>query len=271
MKTDRIGRSLWIRRFFAISIIAVFGGIACVSGIAVAERVSEKSAIHSRLLAYDDFMLNFGAYYLQNEADSKKSTLPPLVRGAQNGEIGRSWRLETFLMLPVPCSRTATSWLSPEYEKLREDPGSIGRRWFATEASPKTTVFAVGGSGSAFDEEHAVSAAALPDDVILFADVYGSESHWMEPGDFDVNNLPKGFRMPGGLGSKEYPGCIVAFADGSIWHLREDTPFNQIQKFLTVTGAEKWSRETELGPYADRRLTVRGQLLWRRSVTKPAS
>ncbi|WP_417384798.1 hypothetical protein [Gimesia sp.] len=185
--------------------------------------------------------------------------MPPLIRCDQNGNPLYSWRFAEFLTLPVPIAHDL-HWKAEEYSFIREE--SETRFHFSGKGEHNTRIFAMGGPDTAFDQNNPSPAKALPEDLILFADVYDSNTHWMQPGDFNVESLPDQINVPGGLGSADYSGFFVCFVDGKIWRLSDATPIELIKRFCTITGARQANRSL-LEPYCLEKFEFTGgSLLW---------
>jgi Protein of unknown function (DUF1559) len=117
-----------------------------------------------------------------------------------------------------------------------------------------TRVFAITGPGTAFGDGDTEKPQRLQDidaDTILLVEVRNSGVHWMEPGDFDIRTMPKTINVATGKGisSHHAAGFHVAFADGSVWYLKNNVPFEELSKFFTVAGAKEYDRDTVLTPY----------------------
>jgi hypothetical protein len=75
----------------------------------------------------------------------------------------------------------------------------------------------------------------------------------MEPRDFDIRRLIPGINTSPaqGISSVVKGGAHVLFADGTIWYLHNDAPFEEVKKFFTISGAQKHDREVVLGQFHD--------------------
>ena len=109
-----------------------------------------------------------------------------------------------------------------------------------------TTYFkTVTGRDTAFDSGR-VSLGDLPDSLILVARVERSDTHWMAPGDINVQQLLASDETKELLLGRA--GYVVLFVDGP-WVLSKKTPLEDICKFFTVTGAMTHDRQQLLGRY----------------------
>jgi hypothetical protein len=174
--------------------------------------------------------------------------LPPAVRRDQAGRSLCSWRFQILpyleaLMLGIDFS---DRWDDPVNRCLSAHPYWVYcRRPDASyPESLHTNIVAVTGPGTAFDESYPIRVSELPEDTILALEVAHSDTHWMEPGDLSIDNVPAALTrgLDGG-------GLCVLFADASTWFLRSDVPLHELRKFFTIEGAKQFSREEVLGPY----------------------
>lgn len=202
-----------------------------------------------RMYAYRSLLYDFSTLiYTSPDSDFQsfeagKGPLPYLERRDKNEKPLYSWRFAEYLTWPVPLPHNLP-WTAEEYQSSRD----YSIHLFCHEGETDTLVFAMGGPDTAFDRTNPLPAKSLPHNLILFADVFESNTHWMQPGDFNVETLPEKINVPGGLGSKYYSGFFVGFVDGQIWWLSDDVPVKLLLEFCTITGAEKSTR-TLLEPY----------------------
>lgn len=122
-----------------------------------------------------------------------------------------------------------------------------------TKFSPETNMMAITGPGTAFGckERAPASLSELDSDTILVVEVWNSGVHWMESGDLDIRNIPRTINAPDGKGiSSRYEcGVHVLFADGEVWYLSKNMPFEILERFFTIDGAKAADRKTLLQPY----------------------
>ena len=85
----------------------------------------------------------------------------------------------------------------------------------------------------------------LPADLLLIVEVRESKTNWMQPGDFDIDNMQRAIDGKGVcISGFRRPGFHVGFADATVWLLRSGTPFEELSKFFTIESAEMHGRET---------------------------
>jgi hypothetical protein len=101
------------------------------------------------------------------------------------------------------------------------------------------------GPGTAFEDERVLGFKDLDGDTVIAIEVARTDTHWMEPGDLPVDDVP-----PSIVQGLEGDGVHVLFADGQVWFLSPDVPLADLRKFFTVDGAKRYDREQLLGPYA---------------------
>jgi hypothetical protein len=128
------------------------------------------------------------------------------------------------------------------------------------QASCETNMLGICGPGTAFgcEDEPPRSLKSLGSNAILVTEVRRSGIHWMQPGDFDIRDMPHTINATDGQGvSSRYPGGFhVLFSDGQVWFLSEKTPFETLAKFFTVGQANECKREELLAAF----------VLWRSSM-----
>lgn len=126
---------------------------------------------------------------------------------------------------------------------------------FSAPRSTEANVFSIRGQlGRDTNAWGQVSLSALPDDLILLAEVACSKTPWPAPGDFDLALLSHQLKSATGTAvfSQHPDGFIVAFADGQVWCLKHAVPFEVLKHFLTAEDAKMHSREQLLRPYSIR-------------------
>lgn len=115
-------------------------------------------------------------------------------------------------------------------------------------------MFAITGPGTAFGGggHDPLPFDQISGEAILFLEVVDSGTHWMQPGDFHIDEMPSEIGGESGprIGSPHHNGFHVAFADAEVWFVSDQIPFSKIQKFFRNKDARKYSREEVLGPYA---------------------
>lgn len=178
---------------------------------------------------------------------------------AKNGERLLSWRVWlTDHSLPLPGDARA------EYDKSWDDPRNLhtagkGVYDFTRSATDDaTTILAITGPGTVFGEGAPTPLKSAPANAIVLVEVRNSGIHWMSPRDFDVRTMPRTINDADGRGisGETSLGFHVAFADGEVWRLSHDTPFEKLSEFFLADDAKRQSRDDVLGGYRRSRWPV---------------
>lgn len=120
---------------------------------------------------------------------------------------------------------------------------------------PETIMLAVTGPDTAFEDGKTCKLADLPKNLIIIVETRNSGFHWMEPGDLDIRTMPRTINGADGRGIAANIGqrFHVIFADGSVWQLSADVPFEDVEKFFTIEGAKEHDRDEVLGANVTRK------------------
>ncbi|HID22392.1 MAG TPA: hypothetical protein EYP14_08315 [Planctomycetaceae bacterium] len=191
--------------------------------------------------------------------DGARGHLPsPTTKDIETGNC-HSWRVEVYQLTPHPLQPR----FDYDYRKAWNDPANLRLQqrglWLfgyrhrsvrdsATEGECVTYYKAITGAGTAFDPAKHHSLRRLPNDLVLVVRVEESQTHWMQPGDLDIDELSE-CKDPKRVLCREN-GYAVLFADGSVWTLSEELEFSDLSKFFTIAGADRYDREEVLAPYA---------------------
>lgn len=180
--------------------------------------------------------------------------MPPPARMA-NGTALCSWRFAIWHFLERHGFYDRLAW------KERWDSPANQAFWkgenFPVYCYPNegdiTFVLAVTGPGTAFGDGRAPpkTFSELDADTIVLIESRNSRLLWPQPGDADIQTLGLYYRSGNAKGpSSIHPGGFhVAFADGEVWFLGNDTPFDVLGRFLTVDGAYQHDRDIDLAQY----------------------
>ncbi|BBO32707.1 DUF1559 domain-containing protein [Lacipirellula parvula] len=141
------------------------------------------------------------------------------------------------------------SWQSPANRDLREMHFDVYCLAPST-SDCNTNIFAIVGDDTAISPNPAAHWSELPADVLILMEVANSGKNWMEPGDYDVDEL---LAQSGRLGSS-VKGLLndrihVMFADGQVWAISSDAPMTVLHPFLTITGAKNADRNELLSAW----------------------
>lgn len=174
--------------------------------------------------------------------------LPPAVSRDETGRPLSSWRFRLLVYVEgiMIWPDFADRWDAPANRWLNSRPYWVYCfNWATGPSDCQTTVVAVTGRGTAFEDGKVVRLADLDKDTILLIEMASSGIHWMEPGDLDVAQVAESITE--GLDGR---GVFVVFADGAVWFLHRDVPLDDLKKFFTIEGAKRYDRDQVLKPYA---------------------
>jgi hypothetical protein len=167
-----------------------------------------------------------------------------------SGKPLSSWRFRVvpFLMSTGWRSNFRDAWNAPSNRIPAQETFDV-YCWNRSVPTPSTSVFAVTGPDTVFDGTHR-KLADVPPDLVLLIEVRDSQTHWMQPGDYNVTDLLAyrgriGDHLHGVLPDRLH----VLFADGINWVLDADAPIADLQPFLTITGAKSHDRDQLLAPH----------------------
>lgn len=232
-------------RFSLRSIFWTISTVAVILGVGLwLKRTGHERHLHDR----NYYCLKLTYLALASHDEARKKLPPPVFRDLA-GKALSSWR---FRVSPWMCFRA-------EFDRHWRDPANRipavqGKGFFCVDPSNSsgcTDVFAVAGAGTAFDASVTRRLSDLPPDLIIAIVTADTKCHWMEPGDFDVDELSQRNGTLAQNVPSPYPGRVyVLFADGKIWSLRGDTPMDVFKEFLTIERVVAQSRDDSLGPYA---------------------
>jgi hypothetical protein len=239
-----------VRTQFSLSLRALMILVAVVAiTLTVAIRLLEESRAHR----YETEIIEVMAI-TSSQLSQCRDAMPPTAFSVSDSTPLYSWRLEflgrwTNLGGDLDLKRP---WNAPTN---RSFAASLIRGFGCADVSGKqpqdTNLFAVSGPGTAFDPSKTVRASDLSDDLLLVMEVTNSGVNWMEPGDYELEELStwhgklRDFVKPN-IGDRVH----ILFADGEIWAISGDTPVERLQPFFTIEGARSYSRDKELAEFS---------------------
>jgi prepilin-type processing-associated H-X9-DG protein len=187
---------------------------------------------------------------LQNYHDQKGCLPPPFIADAE-GKPMHSWRV---LLLPYLERQDLYArynfdepWDGPSNRKLHNEIISLFRcpSCDAQQSKAETNYVAVVGPQTLWPEnrKQAVRLRDVTDglsNTLMVVEVANSGIHWMEPRDLHIVQMPMAINPPRGQGicSGHHEGANVAFADGSVRFMLDNTPPNALRATLTISGGE---------------------------------
>lgn len=229
--------------------------LVCVLGVFASSCVCRKpryaSSSNSALYSYIEHVRPMQGVidnlrsYSYNEC---RGNVCPSVFKSQDGQALSSWRFQSSLRVEsLYFYDRDAAWDDPKNWDWANAHAYTYQ--FAKKGGLNTDIVAITGKGTAFDGPRKLSA--LPADAILLVETQKSNYHWMEPGDFDIDTMPQTINAPDGTGiSGHLNGAFcVAFADGDVWVMRADTPFDRLKLFFRIYDAQKHDRNVELGNF----------------------
>jgi hypothetical protein len=178
--------------------------------------------------------------------------MPPPVYLDDQGTPLYSWRPELLCTWTGDGRLDITKpWNAPTNRSFAASVNQgLGCANHSGARSQETSLFAISGPDTAFDATKKVRASDLTAELILVMEVVNSGVHWMQPGDYDVQKL---VACQGKLRDCVKPlirdRVHVLFADGEVWAISGDAPFERVKPFFTITGARAHSRDRELGEF----------------------
>ena len=118
---------------------------------------------------------------------------------------------------------------------------------------PETNALAITGPGTAFGDgkEPPRALKDVSPNTILVVETRASGILWPAPGDFDIRTMPQRINAPDGKGisSRSAGGFHLIFADGQVWFLSDNVPFETLKEFFTIADANKHDKVELLGPF----------------------
>ena len=225
----------------------VFGAIA---GIAYLIYLVSDRCVRTKRFREREYMSDV-IFGIRNYGDIFEQYMPPRVGQDERGRPLNSWRMHV-----APCVRsTGLSFFRDEHwnSSWNRPAAQLPLAPFVwSEASLNTRVFGVTGPGTAFDSCSRHKIPDLPKNLVVLIEVRDSNCHWMAPGDWTFNE-----RTSWGteLNAETWQDLSapktrwVAFADGAVWLLKDEVPFDVLTQFLTVDRAKDANREESLSGY----------------------
>jgi prepilin-type processing-associated H-X9-DG protein len=181
--------------------------------------------------------------------EAKNGHLPPAFIVDNNGKPMHSWRV---LILPFLDRKDlydqydfSEPWNGPHNSRLMRMCPEVFRCPSAKNRDPSATSYvAIVGNGTAWPGDKGVSLADIkdgPDNTIVLVEVADSDINWLEPRDVTFDQAIRGVNVDKQHGiSSNHPGIAnVAYADGHVECLSDETPPATLRALLTIAGGEK--------------------------------
>jgi prepilin-type processing-associated H-X9-DG protein len=198
---------------------------------------------------------SYCTFHLRNVAlalisyDSNRGSLPPAYIADDNAKPMHSWRVLLLPYLERPDLKRAYNsnepWDGPNNRKLgpaMSDVFCCPRG--ADRKLMHTNYVALVGPGTAFPIPNAGKLAEIPNlsECILLLEWEPTDIHWMEPRDVTIKEALARFRNSKGNISGHTGGANVAFADGWVRFLDENTLIELLENMLPIDNAQDAKR-----------------------------
>ena len=173
-----------------------------------------------------------------------------------------SWRgvIAVYIQSRSPWFHSDKAWNDPVNLNILTDRslGGQGRvyspfcfsdRDVKTVFDETTNILGFSDEGSAFNNTTPGKLEEYPNDLILFIEVNDTKIHWAQPFDLHAWSWQKKDTEVVLFLGTDGRGCLITFADGKVWYVRNTVPFSHIIKLSTIEGAKKEDRELLLGEW----------------------
>ena len=148
------------------------------------------------------------------------------------------------------------AWDHPKNSIWRDVPHPFAPNFPPTRSKvpTMTNVYAITGNDTAFGNARDLQPQQLenlPNDLILVAEIENSGHHWMKPGDFIVGEINQSIGSNGqaSISGAMNGGFHIIFADLEVWFISNETPFDSLSKFFTISSATEFDRNEILGKH----------------------
>lgn len=209
------------------------------------ERARRMEYVLVGFLNYNDWTLRSTDNITPAES---RGRIPPATWRDGRGRALYSWRLRLVPFVegfPTKMDLHAP-WYAPANHALTSRP----MPYYCFSRDPDwrkravTNVVGVAGPGTAFDAHEQPRREILPPDLIVIIETGKAAVHWAEPGDLDIADVDQW--ITAGLDGQ---GVLVGFADGQVWFLDRRVALEDVRAFMTIEGAKRLDRATQLGKY----------------------
>ena len=257
-----VALGIWFRLGLAIVFVGVLLTLLALAFEAVeSAKTSCKGALCMRNLKQVGVALH--AYH------KTYGCFPPAYIADKNGKPMHSWRVLILPFLDLEGLYKQyhfdEPWDGPKNRKLHSIPMPIYRCPSDGPVSQTMSSYvAVVGAGTAWPGATSAKLADFSDganQTIMLVEMVNSGIHWMEPKDLDFAKMPMAINAKSGKGiSGEHArGANVAFADGHIEFLKDDTSPALFRALLTIHGGEhliQLQDGWQLADPANRQMTI---------------
>ena len=209
----------------------------------------------ARRARWDRLYHMYTAVYILNNLSDVAGQLPPSVYTDEYGNPLYSWRLAAIVYYESGLSAPdlESAWNAPSNSRLRvlaplcycfnglEDTS----KGVHAPSLRTTDVVAITGPGTAFQPGQTTTWHDLPSDMIILLESQRPTTHWMAPGDMSIADIA--VERNTSNGNDDF---CVGFADRQVWLLSSTTPWGELQKLMTIAGAQSHDRDALLDAYA---------------------
>lgn len=227
--------------------IRVLGYVAAIAGLALGISALIVDIRESEARTQVSHRCRLVLQAISNYSETH-GALPPSVHYSAPSVAASSWRFQIapFLVPMKVDVEFAEPWDSDVNRRLRYRPIPM----LCAPASTDTVVYTIDGPGTAINHYTVVPFRSVPDDTIVIVEVSNSKTHWMAPGDIQLNSVGTKMDLKGAtLGPNAGAPFHVGFFDGEVWLLRGDTPPASIAMLAAVARAANLTREEVLSKY----------------------
>jgi hypothetical protein len=233
-------------------LLSALGCTIVVAAVTSGLRASKKRALEKQVRqGLSD------AYLGIRNFESARQCMPASTYRNANGSDQSSWR---FQILPyMGVNQYGRQYYSSEWTASINQPIRSSQNVpYCIESTDKdgdTNIYAIKGVDTAFEHHNYPGFSKrkfdeIPPSLILLMETSLSKVHWMQPGDYDADELLAANgqlvdTVHGVLSDRSH----VMFADGEVWALSPSTPMSAIHPFLTINGAKNADRSELLAPY----------------------
>lgn len=197
------------------------------------------------------------AYLGIRNFESARKYIPSSTYRNANGDDLSSWRFQILPYMGVNQygrQYYGSDWTASINQPIRSSQ-NVPYCIESTDKGGDTNIHAIAGIDTAFEHHNYPGFSTrkfdeIPGWLILFMEMSQSKVHWMQPGDYEVDEL----LVANGHLVDTVRGVLsdrihVMFANGEVWALSPETPMTAIYPFLTITSAKTANREELLAPY----------------------
>ncbi len=231
-----------LRSILLVVSVCIIVVAAITSGLRESKKRSLEKQVRQGLL---------DAYLGIRNFESARQYMPASTYRNANGNDLSSWRFQILPYMGVNQygrQYYASDWTASINQPIRSSQ-NVPYCIESTDKDGYTNIYAIAGVDTAFEHRNYPGFSKrkfdeIPPSLILLMETSQSKVHWMQPGDYDADEL----LAASGPVKNTAKGLLrdrinVMFADGEVWALSSDTPMEAIHPFLTITAAKNVDRD----------------------------